>query len=83
MTPTEIKIILMRKGISQADIARKLNVTRALVNALVTGAYFNHMYGKSKVNQRSRSYSVMVELSKLTGKPIADLWPQMKTCKTV
>jgi transcriptional regulator with XRE-family HTH domain len=32
MTPTEIKVELLRKGITQADIARRLGISPAAVN---------------------------------------------------
>jgi len=37
MNPTEIKIELLRNGISQAEIAKKTNVTRSMVNLVVNG----------------------------------------------
>ena len=37
MNPTEIKIELLRSGVSQAEIAKKTNVTRSMVNMVVNG----------------------------------------------
>lgn len=38
MSPTDIKVALLRRGISQRDIARKLGVTYVAVNRVVIGA---------------------------------------------
>lgn len=37
MTPIEIKIALLRRGVSQRDIARKLGVTYTAVSNVING----------------------------------------------
>jgi len=61
MTPTEIKICLMQKGVTQADIARRRNVTRSMVWTCIVG--------------RSRSMHILKEIADAIGKPISEIWP--------
>ena len=39
MTPTERKVLLIRKGIKQVDIARECNVTPGMVHGLIVGRF--------------------------------------------
>lgn len=39
MTPLDIKILLLKKGITQADIARSLKVTPGMINGLIKGRF--------------------------------------------
>ena len=61
MTPLEIKIALMKAGITQAEIARKRKVSPALVCLVI----------KSKLI----STQVMQEIAKAINKDVAEIWP--------
>jgi len=72
MKPDEIKIMLMKKGIRQVDIARKYKATRALVSSLIAGSFLNN---KRKIKSYTKTNMIMTEISSIVGKPIKELWP--------
>ena len=45
-SPTDIKIALLKAGVKQADIARKVGVTRYMVNKVI-----NHGVGSRRVEE--------------------------------
>lgn len=62
MNPIEIKILMIRAGITQADIGRKLGLSRAFINQVVLG----HRPTKQ----------VKQAIAEAVGKPVEDLWPE-------
>lgn len=58
----EIKALLVRKGIRQVDIARKLNVTRGTVSAVLNGL--------------RESNRVRRTIARALGLKVSDLWPR-------
>jgi lambda repressor-like predicted transcriptional regulator len=58
----KIRILMMRKGISGAEIARRLSVTRATVNGVI--------------NFKWRSPRIRAGIAKALGKNPPDLWPE-------
>jgi len=62
MTPVEIKIELLRAGINQSQIAKKLSVTPTLVNQVIWGI-------------RPAKY-VREAIAEAIGKPIEEIWPE-------
>ena len=61
MTPTQIKIELLKKNVSQRDIAKALGVADATVNKII------YRQGESK--------RVKEAISKIIGKPVNKIWP--------
>lgn len=61
MTPTDLKIILMKEGITQADIARDIGVKPSVVSCVVNG--------------KERSKRVETAIAKLINKNRAEVWP--------
>jgi transcriptional regulator with XRE-family HTH domain len=61
MEPLEIKILLLRAGITQASIAKKIGVTLPFVNQIIKG-------------QRSTG-RVRRAIAKAVGKRVEELWP--------
>jgi len=61
MTPIEIKILLLRAGVTQTSIANKLGVTLGFVNQNING---------QRATKRVRK-----AIAKAAGKRIEDLWP--------
>lgn len=41
MSPVDIKIALMKAGVKQQDIAKKLGITRQSVNGVIAGRYLS------------------------------------------
>jgi len=74
MTSNEIKMLLMKKGIKQADIAKKYNVTRALVSALINGSYFKQC---KNLRYYTKTNQVVNEISRVLGRPINEIWPNI------
>jgi transcriptional regulator with XRE-family HTH domain len=61
MSPVEIKILLLRAGITQTSIAKKLGVTLGFVNQIVNG--------------QRHTKRVRMAIARAVGKRIEDLWP--------
>jgi len=61
MTPVDIKILLLRAGVTQTSIARKLRVSLGFVNQNING---------QRATKRVRK-----AIAKAAGKRIEDLWP--------
>lgn len=61
MNSINLKIKLLRAGITQAGIARNIGVTRAFVNQVING---------QRNNKRVR-----MAIAKAVGKRVKDLWP--------
>ena len=68
MTPTEIKIALLYKGITMADIARTLNVSRTAVHYVV--------YRKSGTRR------IKIAIAAALSMTVEDLWPPKAAPKT-
>lgn len=64
MSKTEIKILLLRAGVSQAHFARQLGVSKAAIHNVIAG--------------RSTSNRIKRAISKKLGIPVVDLWPSEK-----
>jgi transcriptional regulator with XRE-family HTH domain len=62
MDHIEIKILLLRAGVSQSAIARKLHVTVGFVNQIITG--------------RRHTKRVRMAIAEAVGKQVEDLWPE-------
>ncbi len=67
MTPTEIKIELLKAGINQNQIAKKLGVVPTLVSQVVHG-----VRPVKRVRQA---------IADAVGKPIEELWPEESSNK--
>lgn len=61
MTPVEIKIELLKAGITQTAIANDCGVSRQAVHQVVNG--------------RSSSYRVRCLVASSIGKPVESVWP--------
>ncbi len=61
MKPIEIKILLMRKGISQRDVSRKLGVSDEAISRTIWG--------------KLKSARLRAGIAKALGKEVTDLWP--------
>jgi lambda repressor-like predicted transcriptional regulator len=61
MKPIQIKILMMRAGVSQADISRKLGVSRSFVNQVICGL---------RSTRRVRR-----AIASSVGKSVRKLWP--------
>lgn len=61
MHPADIKAAIEKAGSSQADIARKLGITRCAVSLVVSG--------------HSKSANVAGAIAEVTGIPAHKLWP--------
>ena len=57
----EIKILLIRAGITQSSIARKLGVTNSFVNQVIKG--------------HRHTERVKMAIAEAVGKPVEKLWP--------
>ncbi len=64
MTPKEIKILLLKHDIKQAQIARKLKVSRAAVSLVLAG--------------KAESRRIKVAIAQAVGKEVEDLWDDDK-----
>lgn len=60
MEPLEIKILLMRAGVTQSEIARRCGVTLAQVQRVIKGDV---------------SFHIREEIAKTVGKDVSELWP--------
>ena len=63
MTPLEIKIEFLKRGITQQDIARKCGVSRTMVYMCTA--------------KRLKSKNVMREISRVLEKPLHVIWPDL------
>lgn len=61
MNPTEIKILLLRAGITQTSISQNLGVTLGFVNQIITG--------------RRHTRRVREAIAKAVGRRVDELWP--------
>jgi len=61
VNPRAIKAELVRRGIRQTDIGRRLGVTHSAVNQAITGL--------------TRSRRIREEIARLLALPVSDLWP--------
>jgi len=61
MKSIEIRVLLLRAGKTQGQIAKELGITRAFVNQVVLGV-------------RHTSY-IREAIAKAVGKPVEKLWP--------
>jgi lambda repressor-like predicted transcriptional regulator len=61
MHPADIQAALRKRGVSQADIARRLNITKAGISFVIHG--------------RSKSRRVAAAIARITGIPVGELWP--------
>ena len=61
MSPLEIKILLLRVGITQTSIAKKLGVTLGFVNQIVNG--------------QRHTKRVRKAIAKAVGRRVEELWP--------
>ena len=61
MSTKEIKILLIRADVKQADIARKLKVSKQAVHNVIKGI--------------AESRRIKAEIAKALGMDIKDLWP--------
>jgi transcriptional regulator with XRE-family HTH domain len=61
MTPIDLRILLLKAGVSQASIAKKLGVTLGFVNQIVYG--------------RRSTKRVRMAIARAVGKRAEDLWP--------
>ncbi len=68
MDHIEIKILLIRAGVSQSSIARKLHVTVGFVNQIITG--------------RRHTKRVRMAIAKAVGRRVEELWPSGPIKKT-
>ena len=71
MTPVEIKIELMKKGITQTEISNRCDVTLPMVSHVIHGKIKYLMYGQSK--------QIMEEIARVIEKPVTEIWniPEM------
>ena len=61
MSPLEIKIELLRDGVTQADLARTMSVSKPMVNRVTMG--------------KSVSHRVRREIADAIGKDTGRIWP--------
>ena len=62
MPPLEIKVLLLKNNVTQAEIARSLNVTIQTVNQVLHGRFTSH--------------PVRAAIAKATGTDLKILWPR-------
>lgn len=62
MTPQEIRIALIMKGVTQRDIARRLRVTDGAVSQVIYS--------------RAPSARIMDAIAEIIGKPVDLIWPR-------
>jgi lambda repressor-like predicted transcriptional regulator len=67
MEPIEIKIALLRCGVSQSDIARRCNTAPSTVHLVVAG--------------KSVSKKIQSEISGVIGIPVNEIWPDAEPIK--
>ena len=67
MNNLNLKIKLLKAGITQADIAREIGVTRAFVNQIING--------------QRQTRRVRMAVAKAVGKRVEDLWPSRPSKK--
>lgn len=60
MSPTDIRILLLQRSISQAEIGRRLGITRSAVHALIEG--------------RLTSPERRAQVAELLGMSAGDIW---------
>ncbi|AFY60323.1 helix-turn-helix domain-containing protein [Synechococcus sp. PCC 6312] len=63
MHPEDIKAELRKKGFTGASIARNLGLTRSTVSSVV--------------RRKGRSAKVEVEISRILGKPVEEIFPEI------
>jgi len=64
MTPTERKVLLLRAGITQTDIARELGITKNSIN--------------QEIHDRRTSKRIRKAIARAVDRPVEELWPQAK-----
>jgi len=64
--PTRIKVLMMRRGVSQAKVARRVGMTPAAVSLTVAG---------KRKNPRIRQ-----DIAELLSVKVTDLWPEEGSC---
>ena len=62
MKPVEIKILMMRAGVTQTKIAKQLGITIPFVNQIISGI-------------RPTKY-IRESIADAIGKPVEELWPE-------
>jgi len=62
MTPTEIKILLLKNNVTQSDIANKLNISIQAVSMVIQGA--------------ARSRRVQQAVADACNLNVKDIWPE-------
>jgi Ner family transcriptional regulator len=62
MHPEDIKAALRKRGVTQADIARRLGVSKTTINYVITG--------------KTLSRRVAEAIAEASGKPLKSLWPK-------
>jgi len=62
MTPLEIKIEMLRSGITQPSIAKKLGVSTVYVHQVIRGL--------------RRSQTIRQTIAEAVGKSVEELWPE-------
>jgi len=66
MLPVDIKIALMRKGVTQTAIADKCKVSLSTVQNVIKGRVRYKMHGRSK--------PIMLEISRILDKQVSEIW---------
>ncbi len=61
MKPIEIKILLLRAGVTQANIGRKVGVSRSFINQIIKG--------------QRQTKRVRMAIAKAVGRRVEELWP--------
>jgi lambda repressor-like predicted transcriptional regulator len=62
MHPEDIKSALRKRGVTQADIARRLGVSKTTINYVITG--------------KMQSRRVAEAIAEAAGRPVKALWPK-------
>ena len=62
MSPTKIKILLLRAGLKQTDLAREYGCTHVMVHRVVTG--------------KGRSRGIQRLIARKLGIPVKELFPE-------
>jgi|DewCreStandDraft_3_1066083.scaffolds.fasta_scaffold00874_4 transcriptional regulator with XRE-family HTH domain len=62
MRPEEIKARLILKGITQAEIARRLKVSRGAISQVISG--------------RERNQRIRKAIARALGLKVSDIWPE-------
>lgn len=62
MHPEDIKSALRKRGVTQADLARRLGVSKTTINYVITG--------------KTLSRRVAEAIAEDSGKPLNTLWPR-------